>query len=255
MKKFYTILLTCFVIVSLAHAQKQQKDFSKDDEKIYNKLANLFTMDKYVKCLEECESYIKDESTARSPFPYLYMSMCYFAIHQDQESFDMKKYKDPLKKALSFMGRFKKKDKTGEVQKENAEFLNDLMKGALLESSTLDGKKDFKNLQNIAREIAKDYDKDESMLIISGVYLIHSDVKPEGERNIETAMTMLKKRKFDGNLKFDFDQSEHLANAFIMYTDDLANTKDARLKSTLQFAKELLPENEKMNKQIEKLGK
>ncbi len=255
MKKTVATLLTCFIVVSSSIAQKQQKDYSKEDEKIYNKLANLFTMDKFVKCIEECESYIKSESTARSPYPYLYMSMSYFAIHQDQESFDMKKYKDPLRKALSFMGRFKKKDKSGELQKDNAEFLRDLLKGTLLESATMDGKKDFKNLQNIARDMAKNYDKDEAIQIISGVYLLHCDVKPEGERDIETGMNMLKKKKDDGNVKFDSDRADLLSQAFILYTDYLVDSKDAKAKTVMQFAKDILPENEKIKKQEEKIGK
>ena len=255
MKRILVTLVTCLAIVSLSNAQKKKEDYSKEDEKIYNKLANLFTMDKFVKCIEECDSYIKDENTARSPYPYLYNSMSYFAIHQDQDSYDMKKFKDPIRKALSFMGRFKKKDKSGELQKENIDYLRDLQKGALLECATLDGKKDFKNLQNIARDIAKNYDKDEGMLIISGVYLLRSDVKPEGERNIETGINMLKKKKAEDNAKFDFDQSDLLSHAFILYTDYLADAKDARLKSVLQFAKELLPENEKIKKQEEKIGK
>lgn len=255
MKRILVTLITCFAFVTIANAQKNQKDYTKEDEKIYNKLANLFTMDKFAKCIEECDSYIKDENTARSPYPYLYNSMSYFAIHQDQDSYDMKKYKDPLRKALSFMGRFKKKDKSGELQKENIDYLRDLQKGALLESANLESKKDYKNLQNIARDIAKNYDKDEGMLIISGVYLSRSDVKPEGERNIETGINMLKKKMAEGNAKFDFDQANLLSQAFVIYTDYLSDMKDARLKTVMQFAKELLPENEKIKKQEEKIGK
>jgi hypothetical protein len=255
MKKIAVAFFTCFVAVTFAHAQKQQKDYSKDDEKIYNKLANLFTMDKYVKCIDECESYIKSDNTARSPYPYLYMSMSYFAIHQDMENYDMKKFKDPLRKAISFMGRFKKKDKSGDVQKENSDFLRDLLKGALIESANMDGKKDCKNLQNLARDMAKYYDKDESIQIISGVYLMRFELKPEGERDVETGMNMLKKKKDDGNAKFDSEQTDHLVLAFLNYTDYLSDTKDAKLKTTMQFAKDILPDNEKLNKQAEKFGK
>src|SRR5205085_3518996 len=150
MKKTIAAAFTCLLFLTQSYAQKkEQKDYSKEDEKIYNKLANLYTMDKYVKCIEECDDYIKSDNTARSPYPYLYMSMCYLAIYQDQESFDMKKYRDPLKKALSYMGRFKKKDKSGDIQKENVDFLRDLRKATLIEAAALDAKKD-KNLQTLA---------------------------------------------------------------------------------------------------------
>jgi hypothetical protein len=252
------LILLLLFSSSLTFAQKdkkEKKDYSKEDEKIYNKLANLYTMDNFKKCIEECEKYIKNEKTARSPYPYLYMGMCYLAIYQDQENFDMKKYKDPLRKALGLMGRFKKKDKTGELLKENDDFMRDLRKGVLLETAAMNEKKDYKNLQNLARDVAKNYDKDEAMLIISGVYLDRSDSKIEGERNIETGMNLLKKKKDDGT-KFDSDQADLLTQTFTIYSDYLVDSKDvAKAKSTMSFAKELLPDNEKLNKQAEKIDK
>src|SRR5438874_13177677 len=98
MKKITLTFLTFLMIALFAHAQK---DNSKEDEKISNKLSNLFTMDKFAKCIEESESYIKNENTARSPYPYLYESMSYYAIAQDPESFDAKKFPQPLRKAMS----------------------------------------------------------------------------------------------------------------------------------------------------------
>jgi len=253
MKKIVATILTCFVIVTLAHAQK---DNSKVDEKIYNKLSNLFTMDKFVKCIEECEHMIKNDNYARSPYPYLYMSMCYYAIYQDQESYDMKKYKDPLRKALGFMGRFKKKDKSGDISQENSDFLRELKNASLTECANLLEKNDVKNLPNLARDIAKNYDKDEGMLLMSGVYLYKSNVKTDGDRNVEMAMNMLKKKQAEGNAKFDYDQEEALAKGFIMYTDYLVDAKDAaKAKTVMQFAKDILPSNEKIAKQAEKIMK
>ncbi len=257
MKKIVSILLTCFLVTSFAYSQKaKDKDYSKDDEKIYNKLVNLYTLDKYVKCIETCDDYIKDDNTARSPYPYLYMSMCYYAISQDIESFDAKKFKDPLRKSLNYMGRFKKKDKSGDLQRENADYLRDLKKAVLLFCVTMEDKKDFKNLQTLARDVAKNYDKEESMLVLSGTYLCRSDAKPEGERTIETGMTMLKKKKNDGNTKFDADQYDLLSQAFVVYTNYLLDSKDtAKAKAVIQLAKDLMPGNEKIDKQSEKILK
>ena len=256
MKKSITTFLAVVLLFSAFAQKAKDKDYSKEDEKIYNKLVNLYTLDKFAKCIEECESYIKSESTARSPYPYLYMSMCYLAIYQDQDNFDMKKYKDPLKKSLSFMGRFKKKDKAGDVQKENADHLRDLKKATILECATLNDKKDFKNLQNLAREVAKDYDKDEAMLILSGTYLCRSDAKPEGERSIETGMAILKKKKDDGNAKYEADEYDVLAQAFLAYTDYLMDSKDvAKAKTSIQMAKDIMPGNEKISKQSDKINK
>ena len=236
--------------------EKEMKKNAKDDEKISTKLLNLYAMDKHEQCIEASDKYIKNESTARSPYPYLYTSMCYLSIHNDQDNYDMKKFKDPLRKSLGFMGRFKKKDKGGELQKENGEFLRELRKATLFAASSLNEKKDFKNLQNLARDIAKNYDKDESMLIIGGMYLCRSDAKIEGERSIETGMNLLKKRKDEGNAKFDSDQSDQLAESFVLYTDYLLEIKDVvKSKSVVQFAKDLLPENEKINKRSDKIMK
>jgi len=246
MKKLATVLLSFLFIASFA---KAQKDNSKEDEKIYNKLANMYTMDKFAACIKACDDYIKNDNTARSPYPYLYMSMCYYSIFQDQESFDMKLYKDPLRKAVNFMGRFKKKDKGGELQQENEDYLRDLKKGVLLELANLNDKKDIKMLQSLSRDVAKNYDKDEGMLIISGVYLLRADVKLEGERNIETGMNYLKKKKSEDNLKFSFDDADVLSQAFIQYAEYLNDTKnEASAKTTIAFAKEVLPNSEKLAK-------
>ncbi|MES1181603.1 MAG: hypothetical protein ABUL44_02295, partial [Flavobacterium sp.] len=240
----------------LSEKEKERELDRKDDEKIYNKLVNLYTLDKFEKCIEEADKYVKNENYARSPYPYLYTSMSYLGIHNDQDNHDLKKYKDPLRKALNFMGRFKKKDKEGTFQKENAEFLRDLRKATLLESANLNERKDNKNLQNLARDIVKNYDKDAGMLLIGGTYLNRSEAKIDGDRAIETGMNLLKKMKEDGRKDFDPEQTEQLTQAFTIYTDYLADIKDtSKAKSTIQFAKDLLPDNEKLNKQFDKISK
>jgi len=266
MKKYTAAILVFSLFTSIAFAQKEKKVNSekekeekanaKDDEKIYNKLINLYTLDKYGPCIDAADKYIKNDNTARSPYPYLYSSMSYLAIFNDQDNYDMKKYKDPLRKALSFYGRFKKKDKSGEVQKENGEYIRELRKATLFECQSLNEKKDTRNLQNLGRDVVKNYDKDEAMQMIGGTYLCRADSKIEGERAIETGMNLLKKKKDDGMAKFDADQADLLAQAFIIYTDYLVEIKDsAKSKTAIQFAKDLLPDNEKINKQSDKISK
>ncbi len=255
MKNSYSTLLVFFLLIAFANAQKsKEKDYTKEDEKINNKLSAIFDKDKFADCIDASDSYITDEKTSRSPFPYLFSSMSYFAIYNDQENFDMKKFKDPLRKAISFMGRFKKKDKSGEVQKENSEFLSNLQNAVLSECASLKDKKDLRSLQNLSRDIAKNYDKDAAMLIISGVYLCSSDVKPEGEKNIESGMNFLKKRKADNDTKFDSEESGTLSKAFVLYTDYLSTGKDpVKTKEVMQFASDILPDNDAIKKQSEKI--
>lgn len=271
MRKMTATLLVLSMITTLAYSQKDKKESNKkdksenqkekdenakDDEKIYNKLINLYTLDKFPACIETADKYIKNDNTARSPYPYLYTSMSYLGIYNDKDNYDLKKFKDPLRKALGFMGRFKKKDKNGELQKENAVYLLELRKAALMESANMNEKKDYKNLQNLARDMAKNYDKDVAMQIISGVYLCRADAKIDGERSIDAGMNLLKKKKDEGSAKLDQTEADFLADSFIMYTDFLMEIKDAaKAKAAIQFAKDMLPENEKVNRQSEKLSK
>lgn len=264
MKRIIFALIVLCTMTSVTYSQKDKKEASgkekekndKDDEKIYNKLINLYTLDKFEQCIETCDKYIKGESTARSPYPYLYSSMCYLAIHKDRENYDMKQFRDPLRKAVSFIGRFKKKDKSGELQKENGEYLRELKKAALEEAALQNEKKDYKNLQNLGRDISKNYDQDEAMLIISGVYLCNAQAKIEGEKSIETGMNILKKKKSEGNVAFSEEQADLLTQTFIMYTDYLMEIKDvAKSKTVMEFANELLPDNLKISTQSEKVMK
>ena len=264
MKKIVSSVVVLFLITTFAYSQKEKKDanqkekegFAKDDEKIYNKLINLYTLDKFPACIEAADKYIKNDNTARSPYPYLYTSMSYLGIYNDKDNYDTKKFKDPLRKALGFIGRFKKKDKSGELQKENQIYLLELRKAALMESANVNERKDYKNLQNLARDMAKNYDKDEAIQIISGVYLLRSDAKIDGDRSIETGMNMLKKKQESSTAKFDSVEGDYLADAFIIYTDFLMDTKDiTKSKTIIQFAKDLLPENEKIRKQSDKINR
>ncbi len=239
-KKFAYLLLACLFFIK-ANAQ---------NEKIFNKLNSLYTLDKYEECIKKAESYIKDKKDGKDAYPYLYSSMSYFAIYQNPEQYDQKKYKDPLRKAVSFAGKYYKRDKSGALLSESQDFLNQLQKAALKECAYMKTNDDQRNLQNLAREMVKDYPKDYAILITAGTYLLYSNAKAEGDKAITTAMDSLKKKSAITDTLL---QREYV-DAFLLYAAYLAETKDTKkAKTVIKFANDFLPENEEIKSEYDKL--
>ena len=193
---------------------------------------------------------MKGTKTSKDAYPYLYESMSYFAIYQNMDHYDAKEFKDPLRKALVNAGKFVKHDKKEELKGESSDFLDQLHKAALKECAYMNKNTDYKNLQNLARELAKDYPKDYPTLLTAGTYLLYSSAKGEGEKATQTAMDSLKKKPA---ITDSLLQKEYV-DAFILYTDYLIETKDSKkAKTVIKFAIDFCPGNEDLKSIYDKL--
>src|SRR5436189_2285618 len=96
--KIFIVLLSAGIITN-AYGQ---------NEKIFNKLSSLYTLDKYDECIKKAENYMKDSKDGKDAYPCLYASMSYFAIYEGHGDYDPKKFKDPLRKAVMNAGKFLK---------------------------------------------------------------------------------------------------------------------------------------------------
>src|SRR3954467_2706623 len=93
------------------------------NEKIFNKLSSLYTLDKYDECIKKAENYMKDSKDGKDAYPYLYASMSYFAIYNDPGNYDPKKFKAPRRKAVMNAGKFLKRDKNGDLKSESNDYM------------------------------------------------------------------------------------------------------------------------------------
>jgi len=263
-KKISYALLALLFITTTSFAQKGKKEKKEEpkDENKYKKLENYYSTEKYIDCLYKAEGYMEKESYNKDPEPYLYASMCYLAIFKDPDPYPLKKYpelKNPLKDALSNFAKFRKRDKNGELYEQNKSFADELRGVAMEETSKLYEKKDVAHLSSFSRDISKSYDKDEVMLMISGAYLSYTNNLSEGIKAAETAMAIMKTKSAGSDKpKYTADEEKALAQSFVVYSDYLISRKDnvnaAKAKDAITIAHTLLPDNEKISKQFEKVG-
>ena len=241
---FKKLTFTLLISLLLVKADAQS-------EKIFNKLNSLYTLDKYEECIKKAMDYMKDTKNAKDAYPYLYASMSYFAIAQNPEQYDAKKYKDPMRKAVNYSGKFLKRDKNGDLKSESNDFMDQLHKAALRECAYMLKNADTRGLQNLAREMVNDYPKDYPTQITGGTYLLYSSAKSEGDKAVGNALDSLKKKPAitDTLLQKDY------VDAFLLYTDYLVESKDTKkAKTVIKFANDFCPGNDEIKSVFDKLN-
>lgn len=254
------LLVTLFSFVVIANAQKKdqnKKDENKKDENKYVKLFDMYTMEKYEKCIDAAEGYTQSEKSAKDAEPYLYLAMSYFEISKDPERFDLKKnpnLKEPLRKALSNTGKFVKRDKDGSVRAEHSEYMEELKEAGADAIKAMYERKETAKYTAYARDMAKAFDKDNATYLYTGIYLVLGNSQSDGLKNIDLGIEGLKKsgKPAEG---FDRVSKKMLIDGFVQYTDFLSTQKDkSKLKPTIALAQELLPESEEIKAQAKKIN-
>src|SRR5262245_60091775 len=238
--------IAVFIAVVLASTAVQAQ------KEKYTKLFDLYTMEKYQKCIDAAEGYTQNEKTAKDAEPYLYLAMSYFEISKDPDRFDIKKFpelKEPLKKAVNYTAKFVKRDKDGSLRAENKEFLDELKEAAVDGIKGMYERKETSKYAAFARDLSKAYDKDYPVTLLTGIYLVYGNSQSEGVKNLEIAMENLKKGGMpEGG--FDRLNKRILTDGFMMHTQYLIDTKDKKkAQSTIALAKDLLPDSEEIQKQ------
>lgn len=193
-----------------------QKLFAQD----YMDLLALIADEKYEKCLFKCQKLIESEKTKKEPLPYLYASMSYYEMSRDHKFKD--DYPKAFKNALSYLGKYRKKDKSYEF-KEDAEEYMEKLKFILLEeieNYALDGtEKSAKKTASLMKKIITFDPDDNGAKLIQGLNFILSKNKTEGKRVVADAFDLIKKIGTDiefGNMTES--QQVYLKFALIQYT-------------------------------------
>jgi hypothetical protein len=240
-------LLALVLIFGQVRAEKEK----------YTKLFDMYTLEKYDKCIDAALKYTKSEKTAKDAEPYLYVAMSYFEISKDPDRFDLKKnpeLKDPMRKAINYTARMAKKDKDGSVREENSEFMEELKEAAADAIKGMYADKETSKLATLSRDYAKAYDKDYAVMLYSGIYLIFGNSQSDGNKNLDIAMENLKKASVpDGG--WDRISKRLLTDGFVLYSGYLMDAKDKKkAQSVLDVAKALLPDSEEITEQQGKLN-
>jgi len=177
------------LFIALALFLTAQKTFGQD----YLDLLSLIVDEKYEKCLFKCVKINENSDTRNQPLPYFYASMCYFEMSRDHKFKD--DYPKAFKTSLSYLGKYRKKDKSYEFKEDAEEFIEKI-KFILLEeteNNALAGtEKSAKKTASLMKKILKFDPNDNGVLLIQGLNYILSKNKTEGKKIVLDAMTKIK---------------------------------------------------------------
>lgn len=203
----------------------------------YMDLLALIADEKYEKCLFKCQKLMEKEDSKKDPIPYLYASMSYYEMSRDH------KYKDDYPKAfknsISYLGKYRKKDKSYEF-KEDAEEYIEKMKFILLEeveNNALAGtEKSAKSTASLMKKIITFDPDDHGAKLIQGLNYILSKNKTEGKKVVAEALDLIKTIGTDiefGNMTES--QQKYLKIALIHYAKFQGATDQAAASETISL--------------------
>ncbi len=177
------------LFIALAIFFTSQKTFAQD----YLDLLSLIVDEKYEKCLFKCIKLNENADTRNEPLPYYYAAVCYFEMSRDHKFND--DYPKAFKNSLSYLGKYRKKDKSFEFKDDTQEFI-EKMKFILLEeteNNTLEGtEKAAKKTASLMKKILKFDPEDHGALLIQGLNYILSKNKTEGKKIVADALASIK---------------------------------------------------------------
>ncbi|MDA3892379.1 MAG: hypothetical protein PF517_12010 [Salinivirgaceae bacterium] len=189
----------------------------------YNKkLAKLFSSGKYESCLFKADNLTYKKNTSRDPEPYLYISMCFLELSKSDDPMIQEDYKDGVKQAIRYAGKFIKKDKDGEMYSENIEFVNDLKKMQYTLVKTNFDEEEYSKAASAAKKYSKlNREEDYTVLYFIGVCELLSNKLSQGTNDIETAKTQLKELTKSGTVKIDKIFNPLISKVFSKYSESL----------------------------------
>ncbi len=166
-----------------------QKTFGQD----YMDLLALLVDEKYEKCLFKCQKLMENDKTKKEPLPYLYASMSYFEMSRDHQFKD--DYPKAFKNSISYLGKYRKKDKSYEFKDDAEEYIEQIKLILLeeIENNALDGtEKSAKKSASLLKKINTFDPDDHGAELLQGLNYILSKNKTEGKKVVSEALDAIK---------------------------------------------------------------
>lgn len=219
----------------------------------FQKLFDLYAMEKYEKCAYKAEGYTRKDKYKREPEPYLYMALCLYQAHLNPELFEGE-FKDPLKDALKYAYKFRKKDKSGELYEANRFLLDKIREEALDRPKFYFNDNDYRKASSEFARVLKVVPEDVNILFIGGVADIMAKNITQGEKYVNQALDTLRAQETRGTFVKDDVTHDLLIKAFVSYTDYLAQNGQAdKAMEVITLGRKLIPDDPKLKAQYKKL--
>ncbi len=183
MKKFIIPLLLGFLLLN-----PLSKAFAQD----YEDLLVLLVDEKYEKCFDKAVKYTEKDDTKNDPLPYLYAAQALYAMHQDHQYSET--FPNAYKDALSFAGKYRKKDKAYTYRDDAEPFIEELktvvleeVDNYLLEAS----EKTYKKALSLMKKITKVDPDCGGALLLRGQLEVLNKNKSDGKKMVVEGNDML----------------------------------------------------------------
>jgi hypothetical protein len=193
----------------------------------YEDLLVLLVDEKYEKCYDKAVKYNSKDDTKNDPIPYLYAAQALFAMSQDHAYIET--FPNAYKEALSYAGKYRKKDKAYAYRTDAEPFLEEL-KAVVLEevdNYILEGtEKTYKKALGLIKKVVKFDPNCGGAVLLRGQLEILTKNKTEGKKIVVSGFEMLDKIGTDiefGDLTLS--QQEFMKFA-IMFSAKLSVEKD-----------------------------
>jgi len=193
----------------------------------YEDLLILYVDEKYDKCFDKSVKYTTKDDHKKNPLPYLYASMASYEMSQDHKYSDV--YPKAYKTALSYAGKYRKKDKTYAYKEDSEEYI-ELLKMTIMEevdNYMLEGtEKAWKKAVGLMKKVCTFDPVDPGAILLRGHLEILTKNKSEGKTLIKEGMARVK--AIGADLQFGdmtLSQQVYFKKALIIYAE-AKNRKD-----------------------------
>jgi tetratricopeptide (TPR) repeat protein len=219
----------------------------------FQKLFDWYAMEEYERCAYKAESYTKKDKYKKAPEPYMYLALCMYQAHINPDAFT-EEFKDPMKDALKYAYKFRKKDKDGELYKANKRQIDQIRTEAMDRANFFFNDGDYYKASSEYGRILKVMPGDQNVAFITGVALVNAKNVTQGERLIEQALDSLQQQHDQGT--FEKDEVTHaiLIKSFVTYTEYLVNAGNVgKAQEVITLGRKLIPDDPQLKLQYKKL--
>lgn len=152
----------------------------------YMDLLVLYVDGDYEKCLKKSDKYMEKDETKRDPLPYLYTSMSFYEMSRDHKY--VEDYPNAYKQCLSYLSRYRRKDKTYEFKKEAEPFIEKIKfeVAEQIDNYELGGtEKDYRKSKSLLKKLRKIDPDDLGIQILLGIHYIKAKDKSSGKAELK----------------------------------------------------------------------
>ncbi len=195
--------------------------FGQIDNPEFTAVAKKFEKGNFESALESAESLIDNDKHRKKPEPYLWASMCYYAIHNSDLEKLQERFSAPLKNALKYAGKAVQKDKDNTIVENNLEYFETMKREGVAFAKEYEASDDHRKALYTYKQILNFVPNDPYVLFAKGVSELRQSATYDAEKDIAESFPVLDQRYRDIDYVPDPATSPLLKDAVVYYIDHL----------------------------------